>query len=233
MDKKFKYMQSIWAWQILQDLHSNITYINVDESSFTKSTKTGYLWIPKGQSSPIINTWGTGRAVIPFALLSSGDWVSYISNNTTDSEQFWNFILIVHKFIELWTHIRITQTRILLNNASIHLSKFTKQLVKRLGLRMVFLPQYSPQLSPVEIVFGMLKRKLSMKRKQKAIRFGSIDGKKEILSTLKGFWQIKAQRLWSIFIREAKKWILLWRRDEIINSKVCAIQKEVTEDRKA
>ena len=126
MDKKFKYEQNIWAWQILQDLHSNITYINVDESSFTKSTKTWYSWNPKGQDSPIINTWGTGIAVMLFTLLSSGDWVSYISNNTTDSEQFWNFILIVNKFIELWTHIRITQTRILLDNASIHLSKFTK-----------------------------------------------------------------------------------------------------------
>ena len=176
-------MQSIWAWQILQDLHSNITYINVDESTFTKSTKTGYSWIPKGQSSPIINTWGTGRAVILFALLSSGDFISYISNNKTNSEQFSNFILIVHKFIELWTHIRITQTRILLDNTSIHLSKFSKHVIKRLGLRMVFLPQYSPQLAPVEIVFGMLKIKLSMKRKQKAIRFGSISGKKDFFYT--------------------------------------------------
>ena len=84
-----------------------------------------------------------------------------------------------------------------------------------------------------EIVFGMLKRKLSMKRQQKAVRFRSIDGKKKILSTLRGFWQINEQRLLSIFIREAKKWILLWRSDEIINSKVYDIQKEVTEDRKA
>ena len=197
-------MQSIWAWQILQDLHNNITYINVNESSFTKSTKTGYSWISKGQNSPFINTWGTGRAVMLFALLSSGHWISYISNNTTNSEQFWNFILIVHKFIELWTHIRITQARILLYNASIHLCKFTKHVVKRLGLRIVFFLQYSPQLAPVEIVVGILKRKHLMKRKQKAKKFGSTNDTKEILSTLIGFWQIKAQRLWSIIIRRPR-----------------------------
>ena len=169
-----------------------------------------------------------------FALLSSGDWVSYISNNTTDSEKFWNFILIVHKFIELWTHIRVTQTRILLDSASIHNSFIQIYIIfcQKVRIENDVPLQYSPQLAPVEIVFGMLMRKPSMKRKQKAIRFGSIDGRKEILFTLRGFWLIKVQRLWSIFIREAKKWILSWRRDEIINSRVCAIIKEVIEDRK-
>ena len=217
MDKKLKYMQSIWAWQTLCDLHSNITYINVDESSFTKSVKTEYSWIPKGKSNPIVNTWATGRAVILFALFSNGDWIWYISSKITDSGQFWKFMLLVQNFIELWMHIKISQTRTLLDNASIHLSAFTKHVVKKLGLRMRFLPQYSPQLTPVELVFGMLKRKLSIKRKQKVIRFSSIEGRKEISQALIGFCKSKALRLWSVFVNESKKWIILWREEEIIN----------------
>ena len=58
MDKKLKYMQSIWAWQTLCDLHSNITYINVDESSFTKSVKTEYSWIPRVKA---IQLWIHGQ----------------------------------------------------------------------------------------------------------------------------------------------------------------------------
>ena len=220
MDKKFKYMQSIWAWQALRDLHNNIVYINIDESSFTNSTKTDYSWLPKGKSNPIVNIWGTGRAVMLFALMSTGDWIWYISNRTTDSEQFWKFILLVQKFVELWTHVAINQTRILLDNASIHLSEFTKRMTKKLGLRMMFLPQYSPRLAPVELVFGMLKRIISTERKHKTIRFGSIDGKKKISQALNGFCRTKAQRLWFVFTNEAKNWILLWRRERILNEKI-------------
>ena len=66
--------------------------------------------------------------------------------------------------------------------------------------------KYSSQLAPVEIVFGMLKRKLSMKRKQNVIRFGSIDDRKEISQALMGFYKSEAQRLLSVFfVNKTKK----------------------------
>ena len=120
----------------------------------------------------------------------------------------------------MWIHIEIDQTRILLDNASIHLSGFTKRITKKLVARMMFLPQYSPQLAPVELVFGILKRKISTQRKQKSISFGSVDGRKEISFALNDFWQTKAKRLWLLFVNETKKWILLWQRERIFNTKV-------------
>ena len=225
-------MQSIWAWQSLRDLYSNIIYINIDESSFTNSTKTEYSWLPKGKNNPIVNVWWSGRAVVLFALMSTGDWIWYISNKTTNSGQFWKFVLLVQKFVEMCTHITMDQTRILLDNASIHLSEFTKRITKMLRVRMMFLPQYSPQLAPVELVFGMLKRKISSKRRQKPINFSSIKGKKEISYTLNDFWQAKAKRLWLVFVNEAKKWILLCHREKILNSNIAIDEPEYSESAK-
>ena len=97
-----KYMQSIFVSRALRDLFSGKIFINVDESSFTKSVKSDYSWLPRGETHPIVNIWGTGRAVVLFALISNGEWLWFVSKNTTDSKIFWNFIILLSNYIEQW-----------------------------------------------------------------------------------------------------------------------------------
>ena len=211
-----KYWQSIFALRVLKNLSLGKIFINVDESSFTKSVKSNYSWLPVGESHPIVNTLGTGRAVVLFALISNGDWFWFISKRTTNSEVFWNFIILLAKYIELWMDFSASESKLILDNASIHLSTVTKQITRKLGFRMWLLPQYSPNLAPVEIVFGMLKSKLRMKKSKQVIKFSMISGRKEICDVLAGFTKVKVSRLWLVFVREAKKAILEWRRTEVL-----------------
>ena len=44
-----------------------------------------------------------------------------------------------------------------MDNASIHSSKKTSRAIAELGLRIELLPPYSPNLAPVELVFGITK----------------------------------------------------------------------------
>ena len=210
MNTRLKYLQSIWSWRMLIDLYQNITNINMEESSLTKAVKTSYSWLPREKVIPLLIV-GTGRAVVLFALFSSGDWIWYITKDTTDSKNFWKFLILLAKFIELWTQLNILEWRIFLDNASIHLSDKTRHTSKKLGLRMRSLPQYSPRLAPVEIVFGMMKRIIAMKKEKKVIRFSLLNGRKEVSYSLKKFSKTKALRLWSVFVYEAKKAILRWR----------------------
>ena len=211
------YWQSIFASRALRNFSSGKTLINIDESSFTRSVKLDYSWLPIGESHPIVNTWGTGRAVVLFALISNGDWIWFVSKRKTDSENFWNFIILLAKYIELWMDFTASDSELILDNASIHLSATTKLITRRLGLRMWFLPQYSPNLAPVEIVFGMLKCKLRSKRIKQVIKFSLISGRREICNALTGFTKAKVCRLWSVFIQEAKKVILQSRENEIVS----------------
>ena len=73
---------------------------------------------------------------------------------------------------------------------------------------MRLLPQYSPNLAPVEIVFGMLKSKLRAKKAKRIIKFSLSTGRKEIYDALAEFTKAKVFRLWLVFIHEAKKAIL-------------------------
>ena len=48
---------------------------------------------------------------------------------------------------------------IIMDNASIH-KGIWKEIFEHMGINYVFLPPYSPQLNPIEIVFGWFKKKL-------------------------------------------------------------------------
>ena len=110
----------------------------------------------------------------------------------------------------------VSDSELLLDNASIHLSATTRHFTKRLEMQMRFLTPYSPKLAPVEIVFGMLKNKLRAKKSQHVIRYSMISGRKEICQALSEFTKTKASRLWSVFVYEAKKIILSWREYEFM-----------------
>ena len=46
---------------------------------------------------------------------------------------------------------------VILDNAAIHKSKETKQLIGKAGCELLFLPPYSPDFNPIEKTFGILK----------------------------------------------------------------------------
>jgi transposase len=91
------------------------------------------------------------------------------------------------------------------DNAVIHLSKKVKALVREEQLTMLFLPPYSPRLAPVELIFGVLKRKLKSQRRALKIDFGKKSGKEEIVNAAKATSKVTIRKVWSRLIREAKR----------------------------
>ena len=45
-----------------------------------------------------------------------------------------------------------------MDNAKIHLFRELEQTIHQTGARLIFLPPYSPELNPIEVLFGQLKR---------------------------------------------------------------------------
>ena len=64
---------------------------------------------------------------------------------------------------------------IVLDNASFHKNKRTKELIERAGCRLIYLPPYSPDLNPIEKFWSWLKRKI------RSI-MGDFNSQKEILN---------------------------------------------------
>ncbi len=55
---------------------------------------------------------------------------------------------------------------VILDNLSCHKSKTTQRLIEARGARLIFLPPYSPDLSPIEQAFAKLKAVLRRLRAQ-------------------------------------------------------------------
>jgi transposase len=51
-------------------------------------------------------------------------------------------------------------TTIVMNNASFHKSRETKELIEKHACKLLFLPPYSPELNPIEYLWHVLKSKL-------------------------------------------------------------------------
>ena len=49
---------------------------------------------------------------------------------------------------------------VILDNAAFHKSHHTKKLIQDAGCRILFLPPYSPDLNPIELVWANLKKKI-------------------------------------------------------------------------
>ena len=209
--KESPYIQNIFWSKILKELHKNNLWINIDESTFSRSVKCNYSWLPKGQNYSIINTNWKGSTSMIFALLSNGKWIWILKNVAVDSEDFITFLLILEAYLSKWINIGINSTWVTLDNAATHTSRKTKFAAKKLNFRLNYLPTYSPTLAPVELVFGILKRKIASQRKCKTIDFRKKSGKEVIIDALDSISSALGTKLWIRFVKEAKKWVINWK----------------------
>ena len=191
--------------KILNLLSANNTIINIDEAWYNRSIKQNYSSLPTGRSERIINDRWQGRAVIIFALVSSGDWIALIGNKTTNSTLFIRFLFILKKFTEICLELVEDPIMVTLDNSSIHLTDNTKRAAEILKMKFFFLPPFSPSLAPVEWVFGMSKKILSTARSEGTINFGIKNGKLKIADSLKKIDpDIIGRRQWLKFINSMK-----------------------------
>ena len=177
------------------------TIINVNEASYSRLVKQNYSWLPRGLEGAIINSKWVGSTSVIFALLSHGQWLWMISNNSTNSNRFARFLLIQQKFIILCLGEDLNNVTIILDNDLIHLSNTTKREPKFLDLHLSFLLLYSPAFSPTEWVFGVPKKMILTLKEHKWVNFSKPSGKKVLIRWMKTIDKDLGQALWLQFIR--------------------------------
>ena len=204
-DPKLKYLQAIFSWRILQQISDNKWIINIDESSSSRSIKANYSLLPKGKRKPIINSVWRWRANMIFGLWTDGNWIGVLSSTTTKSIDFCRFLLITQMFIALCLSQKIGDVTITLDNARIHLTWKAQRVAHMLGLKVIWLPPYSPSLAPVKWVFVMSKKKLVSLRDHAIINFSKNYGKIAIVDTLSSMNRAVGRRIWLKSIEESKE----------------------------
>ena len=176
--------------RILKSLDQFNVLINIDESSFSRLTKKNYSWIPKGKEQIIKNISFYNLWSLIAAITSTGCVVVAKSDKLVTSKHFIGFLEKLLEFIRVREGVDIQRCLIILDNASVHRAKMTQQYMKTNGLNVAFIPQYSPELAPIEHYFSKLKQSVTEMAKGKRINWK--------FSTQTLFWQSE----WRIFRHE-------------------------------
>ena len=87
---------------------------------------------------------------------------------------------------------------LLMDNSPIHTSKISLEYMNACGCRIMFLPPYSPQFAPIELLFGTLKRRLLTYSKNQVIKLNREEGYSNIRECL---WTISKEEILSFWIR--------------------------------
>ena len=146
--------------ELLKMVHKKQLIFRVDEWSFTRAVKAEYSWLPVGKSSSAINDVQKSSSSLIFSIGSNGQWFGLIKQGTIDSKIFWIFLNLLDKALFVSNRTCQNASFIILDNARIHTSTFSKIVISHLKLRVKYLPPYCPELAPVEHVFRAIKAKL-------------------------------------------------------------------------
>jgi len=132
-----------------------ITLAYVDETGFALAQPNRSAWTPVGKHHLIDANRGKRLNVIG-AMLSSGDLYSVALWQTTNAMLFTGFLGLLLKYVG-------KPVTVILDNASFHKAKAIQTMLKVLkqkGLKLYFLPPYSPELNRIEKLWHKVKYEL-------------------------------------------------------------------------
>jgi len=147
---KFVQLKMIREW-VKQGLCELYFY---DESGFSLNSNIPYRWSPIGNPLKIPANRFTKRInVLGFLNTQTKDLFHTMTTDKVDTEVV---IAVFDSFAK-----QITKTTVcVLDNASIHTSKKFKEKIdewEKLGLHLLYLPAYSPELNPIEMLWREMK----------------------------------------------------------------------------
>ncbi len=124
-----------------------------DESGFNLSPNISYAWSTVGKTLSIPAKMSKNLNVLGFLNVNSQELYCATTSDRVDSD-------VVIGVFNLFSEEITKKTTVVLDNASIHKSKKFKAQIKKWeekGLSLFYLPPYSPQLNPIEILWRFMK----------------------------------------------------------------------------
>jgi transposase len=126
--------------------------VALDESGFDSRATPIYAYAPKG-SPAIVQYSSSQKDRCHYSLLMAIDCNGH-QDHVVISESINN--QTIASFIDGMTSSE--GTTIVLDNAKIHDTTLVHETCRRKGYSLLFTPPYSPELNPIELVFGNVKR---------------------------------------------------------------------------
>ena len=127
--------------------------VYVDECGFRAESYRPYAYAPKGESVfGLISGTRTRTTTLVAARIGSSFTAPCLFDGSCDSECFNAWI---QAYLCPWLS---ASDVVVLDNAKIHKTRRTRELIEASGAEILFLPPYSPDYNPIEHDFANIKR---------------------------------------------------------------------------
>ena len=204
---RVKIIRKLFAIRLTKLLSDSTLLINIDESSLNRKITTKYTWGFKGIPIETKNNPFSGSTSLIMAILSNGEWISFITNNTINTENFVWFLKILDYWLKLKNNFGYSQVLLMLDNCSYHKSSSSKSLLRKLGYTVIYLPAYSPDFAPIEMWFSILKRNLSQTWIKENINLSQQHNYNKILRSLSSMRSSLIKKLFGRLFKNINEYI--------------------------
>ena len=113
----------------------------------------------RGRANQFQNQAVQGSASFICAITSSGDYYVHKVEGANNSKIFIRFLTKLRWWLRSKIHANMAKTLLILDNWAIHTAIRVKNKLNKLGGITVFLPPYSPEFQPIELFFGLVKKR--------------------------------------------------------------------------
>ena len=158
--EKTDIQKCIFAARVCRLLNHCMVIINVDEETFTRTTKQNYTWMVWGRPGVVRNEWIKGSRSLVSWIMSTGCSYSLWVKGTINSEVFLEYLKWLKAHLDDWLSVPNEKVWIIMNNSPVHTAGKVLQYLKESSWNYIFLPAYCPEFAPVELYFGQLKKKV-------------------------------------------------------------------------
>ena len=207
--KKINNIRSLFAVKYLKEISTNTLMINVDESSLNRDIKSNYSWGFKWKPIEAKNVSFSGSISWILAILSNGTWIWFLSSNLINSDSFIWFIKIMENWLNHNNNFGYEQIHLLLDNCSVYKSYKTKSVLKKLSYKIYYIPAYSPDFTPIEMCFSLLKRSLSERNKKENVKLSFKHNFVKIHNSLSILTTRNTMKMFGRFIKNLKQYLIL------------------------
>ena len=174
--KKLSFARLLYSVRLSRLLDQNTLIVNIDETLLSNEITNSMSWIPKGRNREQFNVKYEGSASLITAVTSDGNYLATPLTCTVDHSIFLEFLKSLEEWIGIHDFIHNRNVVIILDNWSTHRNMKWQQFMQRSDYTYMYIPQYSPILAPIELMFGKFKNVIKSEKYVGAIRWNSLEG---------------------------------------------------------
>ena len=204
----------VWfSYKIFEIINYRTLLVNIDETSLSNSVFHNRSWFLKGESGEIFSTWYKGSISVMLAVTSDGDYFGSPIKESVNSFIYKQFLENLEGWLKKKKGSQFSNIILIHDNAPIHRAYEWQEFMKYSQYQHAFLPPYTPEYAPIELVFSSLKSHVKKKQTKTLIDFKKEIGLRVIANSLSKLSRNTIMRCWRHSL-----WRMKWDANRFIHN---------------